>query len=275
MAGDGVILTNRDQEVQREINRRVASQGGIATYYDNYILALARKAQATQDPLTDTLEIIDRYITGSAQKRLQDPRERLRRPVREVVRRMGVPWATYTANQGVSAPLTWRSRDLFKTAYDLAVYPMLISEVEPLTIIELGSGTGASALWLADTSESLSQPPRIISLDIHPPTVSHPRVKFIEADIRNISDYLTTERLSGFAHPWLVIEDAHVNVDVVLTLFDSSLTSGDYLIVEDSLSKRDALLDLILENNYLLDTRYVDFFGENATCAIDSIFIRR
>jgi cephalosporin hydroxylase len=54
------------------------------------------------------------------------------------------------------------------------------------------------------------------------------------------------------------------------------LSAGDYLVVEDSDIKRDVIRRFIAEHPgcYLVDTRFTDNFGRNATCAADSIFER-
>ena len=77
-------------------------------------------------------------------------------------------------------------------------------------------------------------------------------------------------------HPWLVVEDAHHNVGGVLEHFHKYLSSSDYLVVEDSDVKRETLRQFIGDrpDAYLVDTRFTDNFGRNATCAADSIFVR-
>ena len=84
------------------------------------------------------------------------------------------------------------------------------------------------------------------------------------------------ELLRSAPHPWLVVEDAHHNVAAVLERFHAFLKSGDYLVVEDSDVKRDALRNFVGAHpgDYLVDTRFTDYFGRNATCAADSIFVK-
>jgi cephalosporin hydroxylase len=74
----------------------------------------------------------------------------------------------------------------------------------------------------------------------------------------------------------LIVEDAHKNVREVLRHLDGFLIEGDYLFVEDSLDKHEALGAFLSDcpNRYRVDTRYTDFFGRNATSAIDSILVR-
>jgi hypothetical protein len=73
-----------------------------------------------------------------------------------------------------------------------------------------------------------------------------------------------------------VIEDAHINVHDVLDHIDGFLARGDYLFVEDSRDKSGDLAKFsnARANRYKVDTRYIDFFGRNATCAANSIFVR-
>ena len=54
------------------------------------------------------------------------------------------------------------------------------------------------------------------------------------------------------------------------------LSPGDYLVVEDSDVKREALRPFLAAHpgDYLVDTRFTDNFGRNATCAANSILVR-
>ena len=58
--------------------------------------------------------------------------------------------------------------------------------------------------------------------------------------------------------------------------FTNICRPGDYLVVEDSDVKRETLRQFIGAHpgEYLVDTRFTDNFGRNATCAANSIFIR-
>ena len=63
----------------------------------------------------------------------------------------------------------------------------------------------------------------------------------------------------------------------LLAWLHDRLMAGDYLVVEDSDVKRVELtaFDAAHPGQYKVDTRYTDFFGRNATCANDSIFVRQ
>jgi hypothetical protein len=52
------------------------------------------------------------------------------------------------------------------------------------------------------------------------------------------------------------------------------LKKGDYLIVEDSGVKQSEIIDFLYnaKNTYKTDNYYLDFFGRNTSCCVDSIF---
>lgn len=267
----------RDDDVvsaERHLREKLRRQGGIPTAHDNYLLWLVERARSGAAPEHAELRRAVRLVTAP---RFQDPVARLSRPLDEVVRAMGVQRSSYLASQGARSAVEWRGRPLVKTVYDVAAYPMLVSELRPRAVIELGSGSGASAIWLADVAAAHGVCPRIISIDRVEVTVEDPRVDFVRGDVAALADVLPADLLAALQHPWLVIEDAHAHVRDVLAFFDARLVAGDYLIVEDSMSKRDDLLALVerSQGRYVLDTRFLDLFGENTTCAVDSIFRRQ
>ena len=80
--------------------------------------------------------------------------------------------------------------------------------------------------------------------------------------------------LGELAHPWLVIEDAHVNTAQVVRRLFRYMTAGDYLIVEDirfGAKKRREWWGFLAEcaNRCAIDLKYLDFFGVNRCAAPD------
>ena len=87
------------------------------------------------------------------------------------------------------------------------------------------------------------------------------------------------------SHPWLLVEDSHVNMLGVFEYFDNFMEPGDYICVEDTNPKIAAkcgqgllkemgydqygsvklmCLDKFMKNRshrYVVDQRYTDFFG--------------
>jgi cephalosporin hydroxylase len=178
--------------------------------------------------------------------------------------------------QGAPALLRWRDKPLMKNVFDFAMYPALIAELRPRTVFEIGSGAGASAAWFADQMAFCGVDGRVHSVDLAKAQMAHPRVTYYQGDCNKPEQLFDAALLDFEPHPWLVVEDAHQNVAAVLAHFDQFLLPGDYLVVEDSDIKRDALRGFVgaRPGAYLVDTRFTDNFGRNATCAADSIFVR-
>jgi cephalosporin hydroxylase len=178
--------------------------------------------------------------------------------------------------QGAPSLMRWRGIPLMKNVFDFAMYPMLLAELKPRSIFEIGSGMGASATWFADTLMALGIPVRVHSVDLAKARIEHPCVTFNQGDCSDPERLFDRDLLRSAPHPWLVVEDAHHNVEAVLEKFHKFLEPGDYLVVEDSDVKREDLRKFlgVHPGNYLVDTKFTDNFGRNATCAADSIFVR-
>ena len=178
--------------------------------------------------------------------------------------------------QGAPSLMRWRGTPLMKNVFDFAMYPALIAELRPRTIFEVGSGMGASAIWFADHLAMNGTEGRVHSVDRVKVEMEYPGVNFYRGDCSDPEGLFDPDLLRSEPHRWLVVEDAHHNVAAVLEHFHQFLAPGDYLVVEDSDVKREALRRFVDDHpgDYLVDTRYTDNFGRNATCAADLIFIR-
>ncbi|HEX3502044.1 MAG TPA: CmcI family methyltransferase [Xanthobacteraceae bacterium] len=178
--------------------------------------------------------------------------------------------------QGAPALMRWRGVPLMKNVFDFAMYPALIAELRPRTIFEIGSGLGASAVWFADHMAMNAVESRVHSVDRVKVGATCPGVRFYQGDCAAPQTLFAAELLQSEPHPWLVVEDAHHNVAAVIEHMHRYLQPGDYLVVEDSDIKRVALRTFLAAHPgaYLVDTRFTDNFGRNATCAADSIFVR-
>ena len=198
---------------------------------------------------------------------------------------------------------TWKGIVLPKGITEMALYPMLLYELQPKTIIEIGAFNGGGAVWLADCLDVFGIKCQIHSVDIDLSLLDEKakadsRINFIQGDCNNISAAFSPELLSAFPHPWLIIEDAHINIKGVLEHFhQNGLRSGDYLVVEDTnkvhwelwqdswddreemeqgAKKMDDLRDWLKdwEENYLVDTYYQDMYGYNGSKNWNSILKR-
>ena len=86
-------------------------------------------------------------------------------------------------SQGTHSVFHWKNYIAFKSVFDLAIYSMLITELKPNIIIEIGSGKGGSAIWLADMMKILGLEPRVYSYDINKPSINYPGVNFFQFDL--------------------------------------------------------------------------------------------
>jgi cephalosporin hydroxylase len=178
--------------------------------------------------------------------------------------------------QGAPSLMRWRGMPLMKNVFDFAMYPALIAEIRPQTIFEIGSGLGASAVWFADNLSMGGGEGRVHSVDKVRVERDYPGVSFYQGDCSAPASIFDPRLLREEPHPWLVVEDAHHNVGPVLDHVSAFMQPGDYLVVEDSDVKRETLRVFTNQHagEYLVDTRFTDYFGRNATCAADSIFVR-
>lgn len=187
----------------------------------------------------------------------------------------------------------WGSLLLNKGPIEIALYPMLIAELRPATILEFGALHGGSAVWMADICQALRVKSNIVSVDIDLSLLStdaqsDSRIKFIEGDVNKIEEIDDLSILSTLPHPWLVIDDCHQNTEGILSFISSAGAAlGDYIIVEDTnLDAWDAWGERWMDQKRVLngkqkivrmrnwmtdnlawkvDTKYVDFFGYNAS----------
>ena len=114
--------------------------------------------------------------------------------------------------QGAPSLMQWRGAPLMKNVFDFAMYPVLIAELRPRTVFEIGSGLGASAIWFADTMALNNIAGQVHSVDRVKARLERPGVTFSQGDCSAPDKLFDPELLRSEPHPWLVIEDAHHNV---------------------------------------------------------------
>lgn len=198
---------------------------------------------------------------------------------------------------------SWKGVLLNKGVIEIALYPMLLHELQPKTVIEIGALNGGSATWLADNLTLLDIQSQVYSVDIDLSLLdekakTHPGVTFIQGDCNHMETIFSPEMLSKLPHPWLIVEDAHANVLAVVDYFHRhGLQAGDYIIVEDTSvllwetwtdwwddqdevetgKQKMSLLRTWLqdhEDEYVVDTHYQDMFGYNGSKNWNSILKR-
>ncbi|AMQ57488.1 CmcI family methyltransferase [Algoriphagus sanaruensis] len=175
--------------------------------------------------------------------------------------------------------VTYRGVPCVKCPFDYVMYQMILSEIQPDLLIEIGTNKGGSALYMADLMENMGKG-KIHTIDITdeaPDLVkSHPRIStFHEGwdayDLNLASGYETI----------MVIEDSshyYQNTLQAISKFAPLVTKGSYLIVEDGIiddldrkkTYRGGPVKAIEEflpkhPEFSIDLKWVNFFGESAT----------
>lgn len=179
----------------------------------------------------------------------------------------------------------YRGVPILKNPFDLAIYPVLIWNLKPRTIIEIGSKSGGSGLWFGDLLNNFGIDGHVYSVDIVKVTkYSHSRVTFLEGDGQKLQETFSPEFLKSLPRPLLVIEDAdhsYHTSKAVLDFFHPYLDQEEYIVIEDGIisdivqdnsynsGPHQALKAFLSQHNheYEIDGEYCDFFGYNLTWA--------
>jgi cephalosporin hydroxylase len=229
-----------------------------------------------------SIEAIYKY----ALRRLWRLQERRRIPYRPGGRPWGadLPLRALQSLQNGALKYSYRGIPMLKNPFEVALYPILLWQAKPRTIIEIGSYLGASALWMADLMRSFGLDGQVLSIDINPPRASFQRddIRFIAGNARRLEETLTPKLFSVLPRPLLVIEDSVHDVPTtlaVLRFFDRVLLPGEYIVVEDGLvtdlgiahrfggGPGRAISQFLLESQgrYQIDSAFCDHYGHNFT----------
>ena len=176
-------------------------------------------------------------------------------------------------SQGVSSVMHWRGIPLLKSIFDVSLYMMMLWDLMPQTIIEIGSASGGSAAWLADLMVCYGFDCHVYSLGYSQAGIAASQGDVLAGRLYNIEESLPRDLLESLPHPWLFVEDAHVNVASVLEWIYTFARTGDYFVVEDTTSdikEAEAARFMVKhQSEYKVDTFYTDFFGYNACSSRD------
>jgi len=185
--------------------------------------------------------------------------------------------------------VTYKGVHAIKCPFDYVLYQMLIWEVKPDLIIEIGTNKGGSALYLADLLE-LNKKGEIHTIDLsvnqeNASLLSHPRIKvfkdgFMNYDTSHLSNYETILVIEDGSHTYEDTRDA-------LEKFSSFVTKNSYFIAEDGIvnelgrekefngGPQKAVAEFIKKNkDFIIDRKWCDFFGPNATFNVNGYLKR-
>lgn len=175
--------------------------------------------------------------------------------------------------------VSYRGVRYIRCPFDYIMYQMIINEVKPDLIIEVGTNAGGGALYMADIMNNVGHG-EIHTIDIvnmvdNELVKNHPRIK------RFLGGYQSYDlKLAEGFETVLVIDDgSHTYDDVISALnkFKDIPSVNSYFIVEDGIIDELGYpdynggplraIDEFLEGNsdYVIDRRWCDFFGKNAT----------
>jgi cephalosporin hydroxylase len=173
----------------------------------------------------------------------------------------------------------YRGVDALRSPFDYVIYQMVISEVKPDLIIEIGTNFGGGALYMADLLRCLGRG-EVHSIDISdkcPPVVKqHPHIRLFHDGWEGY-DLATASKFGTV----LVVEDgSHMYEGTLgaIVKFAPVVSVGSYLIVEDGIVDHlgrssdfnggpcRAIREFLPSHpDFTVDRRWCDFFGRNAT----------
>jgi cephalosporin hydroxylase len=176
--------------------------------------------------------------------------------------------------------VTYRGIKMIKNPFDYLLYQMIINEVKPDLIIEVGTNHGGTALYMSDMLDLIGKG-EIHTIDVteYPMderVINNKRIKrflggYQAYDLKNCEGY---EKI-------LVIDDGshlYEHTLEILQKFQDVVTPDSYFIVEDGALIHIGLTKdygggpvraieefLQTKDNYIIDRNWCDFFGKNAT----------
>ena len=177
--------------------------------------------------------------------------------------------------------ISYRGINTVKCPFDYVLYQMIIMGVKPDLIIEIGSFQGGSALYYSDLLQLLNNGGQVHTIDIQDYINSdlvknNPNIKIFGGGYQNYD----LNNANGFNNI-LVIDDGSHQYQDVLQAFEkfSGLVGKDsYYIVEDGVvtylgvdgnfsgGPLNAIDEIISQSkDFVIDRKYCDFFGTNAT----------
>ncbi|HVY73286.1 MAG TPA: CmcI family methyltransferase [Puia sp.] len=185
--------------------------------------------------------------------------------------------------------ITYRGIKAIKCPFDYVIYQMLVFELRPDLIIEIGTNKGGAALYLADLLNIVGKG-EVHTIDIlknysDESLKSHSRVKTFEDGYQNYDLRLT----EGYQTIMVIEDGSHTYEDTLgaMQKFSPIVTLGSYLIVEDGiiskLKKNKEFnggplraIDEFLQDrdDFIIDRNWTDLFGENATFNVNGYLKR-
>lgn len=184
--------------------------------------------------------------------------------------------------------ITYRGIKAIKCPFDYVIYQMILFEIKPDLVIEIGGNKGGGALYLADIMEIIDHGV-LHTIDVadnfDPLVKNHKRIKMFTDGYQSYD----VNQIKQFNHI-LIIEDAsHLYEDSLncLNKFSQFVSVGSYYIVEDGIidklgmrkeyngGPKKAVKEFLKKTNeFEIDFKWCNMFGRNATFNVNGYLKR-
>jgi cephalosporin hydroxylase len=138
--------------------------------------------------------------------------------------------------------MKWMGRPAYKTPFDAWVYQEIIFETKPSVVIEIGTHSGGSTLFLANILDAIGNG-KVIGIDIDnskTKDLNHDRITWITGNAVDSSVIDNVKQLISDNDKVMIIEDSsheYTNTLDILKKYSPLVSNGCYFIVEDGICK--------------------------------------
>jgi len=179
--------------------------------------------------------------------------------------------------------MLYRGIKSLKCPFDYVTYQMIINELKPDLVIEIGTLFGGNTLYIADLLE-INKKGEIHTIDIEEYVdselvINHQRIKRFLGGYQNYDINLT----KNFETILIIDDGSHQYQDVLNAFekFKDIVSLNSYYIIEDGALTElgygknhnggplRAIEEIKNNNKYEIDRKWCDFFSKNATFNID------
>jgi cephalosporin hydroxylase len=147
-------------------------------------------------------------------------------------------------NTNVWKKTTWMGVDCWKSVADMWNYQEILFDLKPSLVVEFGTAHGGSALYFASIMRQIGQPFKVLSVDathklLEPAAQRDPDILFVESrsTVQAVADYIRDLNTEFPGKIFAILDSDHSKDHVLaeMKLLRPLLSSGDYLVVEDSM----------------------------------------
>lgn len=155
----------------------------------------------------------------------------------EVVRRFHELYYRRWLEGADTMNLNWFGHQLLKTPMDLWVYQEILVRTLPDVVVETGTWSGGSALYLAMIFDRLEHG-EVITIDVEPKVrrPDHPRITYMSGSSTDPKVVERVRNIVGTRRAMIILDSDHraAHVRAELKLYSPLVHLEDYLIVEDT-----------------------------------------